>query len=75
MLNGVSPTLFRVSRQSGRGDVNELLRDPRRIAGIAAKVDQQKTPDLQRPVEPAARRRRRHDWAVADDLWWARSGL
>jgi hypothetical protein len=42
MLNGVSPTLFRVSRQSGGGDVNELLRDPRRIAGIAAKVDQQK---------------------------------
>jgi hypothetical protein len=45
MLNGVSPTLFRVSRQSDGGDVNELLRDPRRIAGIAAKVDQQKTPE------------------------------
>jgi hypothetical protein len=42
MLNGVSPTLFLVSRQSGRGDVNELLRDPRRIAGIMRKSNQQK---------------------------------
>jgi hypothetical protein len=42
MLNGVSSSLFRGSRQSAGGDVNELLRDPRRIAGIDAKVDQQK---------------------------------
>ena len=48
------------SHQSGGVDVNEPLRDRRQIARIGEEIDQQKRiPRMRRPVETAARRRRR----------------
>src|SRR5262245_7498578 len=52
-LTEFRPVCSEGGRQSRGGDVNEPLRDRRQIARIGEKIDQQRIPPMQRPLETA----------------------